>query len=31
MYWLAPDKKKAEPLIEKAAALIQKLLEDEEK
>jgi hypothetical protein len=31
MYWLAPDKKKAEPLIEKLAALIQKLIEDEEK
>lgn len=31
LYWLAPDKKKAEPLIENLAALIQKLLEDEEK
>jgi len=31
MYWLAPDKKKAEPLIEKLSALIQKLLKDEEK
>lgn len=31
MYWLAPDKNKAEPLIEKLSALIQKLIQDEEK
>lgn len=31
MYWIAPDKKKAEELIARMAALIQKLVREEEK
>jgi len=30
MYWIAPDRTKSEPLIEKAAFLIKQLLESEE-
>ncbi len=30
MYWLAPDKKKAEGLIQKLSRVVQKVLEEEE-
>ena len=30
MYWIAPDRKKSGDLIEKAAAIIQKLVSEEE-
>jgi hypothetical protein len=29
MYWIAPDRKKAEPIIEKLSAIIQTMLRDE--
>jgi len=30
MYWIAPDRHKAQPLIEQASFLIKQMLEDEE-
>jgi hypothetical protein len=30
MYWMAPDKTKAQPLIEQAALLLQELIAEDE-
>jgi hypothetical protein len=30
MYWMAPDRKKSEPLVEQLAVVLQSMLDDEE-